>query len=77
MNPHNYELRKILKKKNYFTSYKKIKKGIKVKGPLSGDTAFLKEKLHILVGMYHDQVLSPYKALYNFDAINITAGCRM
>ena len=24
--------------------------------------------------MYHDQVLSPYKALYNFDAINITAG---
>ena len=24
--------------------------------------------------MYHDQVLSPYKALYNFNAINITAG---
>ena len=24
--------------------------------------------------MYHDQVLSPFKALYNFDAINITLG---
>ena len=24
--------------------------------------------------MYHDQVLSPIKALYNFDAINITLG---
>ena len=24
--------------------------------------------------MYHDQVLSPFKALFKFDAINITAG---
>ena len=24
--------------------------------------------------MYHDQVLSPFKTLYNFDAINITLG---
>ena len=24
--------------------------------------------------MYHDQVLSPYKAIYNFNAINVTAG---
>ena len=24
--------------------------------------------------MYHDQVLSPYKTLFNFNAINITAG---
>ena len=24
--------------------------------------------------MYHDQVLSPFKALFNFDAINITFG---
>ena len=24
--------------------------------------------------MYHDQVLSPIKALYEFDAINITMG---
>ena len=24
--------------------------------------------------MYHDQVLSPYKAIFKFNAINITAG---
>ena len=24
--------------------------------------------------MYHDQVLSPFKALYKFNAINITLG---
>ena len=24
--------------------------------------------------MYHDQVLAPFKALFNFDAINITLG---
>ena len=24
--------------------------------------------------MYHDQVLTPFKALYNYDAINITLG---
>jgi len=44
---------------------------------LSGDTAFLdfkKKKIDVLVGMYHDQVLSPFKALYKFDAVNITLG---
>ena len=24
--------------------------------------------------MYHDQVLTPFKALYGFDAVNITLG---
>ena len=24
--------------------------------------------------MYHDQVLTPYKTLYNFNAINLTVG---
>ena len=28
----------------------------------------------IVIGMYHDQVLSPMKALFGFDAINITLG---
>ena len=77
LNPHNYELRNNSEeKKIILPAIKKLqKKGIKVKGPLSGDTAFLKSRnFHILVGMYHDQVWSPYKALYNFDAINITAG---
>ena len=77
LNPHNYELRNDSEeKKIIIPAIKKLqKKGIKVTGPLSGDTAFLKSRnFHILVGMYHDQVLSPYKAIHNFNAINITAG---
>jgi 4-hydroxythreonine-4-phosphate dehydrogenase len=48
-----------------------------VEGPLSPDTAFLdfkKKGFNILVGMYHDQVLSPFKLLFKFNAINITLG---
>ena len=40
-------------------------------------TFFLKEnfeKYDIVIGMYHDQVLTPIKTLFGFDAINITAG---
>ena len=28
----------------------------------------------VIVGLYHDQVLSPIKTLYEYDAINITLG---
>ena len=48
-----------------------------VAGPFPGDTIFMKENLKnfdVVVGMYHDQVLSPMKALFGFDAINITLG---
>ena len=50
---------------------------INVSGPISPDTAFLnfqKVGFKVLVGMYHDQVLSPFKALFKFNAINITLG---
>ncbi len=50
---------------------------IDVKGPFPADTIFLKNnrnKFNVIIGMYHDQVLSPIKALHNFDAINITLG---
>jgi 4-hydroxy-L-threonine phosphate dehydrogenase PdxA len=53
------------------------KKGINVKGPYSADTIFLKanrEKFNVILGMYHDQVLTPLKALFEYDAINITMG---
>ena len=57
---------------------KKIKsKNINVEGPFPADTIFMKEQLKnfdIIVGMYHDQVLAPMKALFGFDAINITLG---
>ena len=32
------------------------------------------KKYDVAVGMYHDQVLTPMKTLYNFNAINITLG---
>ena len=53
------------------------KKKIKVSGPFSADTVFLKknrEKFDVIVGMYHDQVLAPIKTIFGFDAINITIG---
>ncbi len=53
------------------------RKGIHVSGPYSADTIFLKknrDKFNVILGMYHDQVLAPIKALCEFDAINITIG---
>ena len=52
-------------------------KKIKISGPYSADTVFLKnnrKKFDVIVGMYHDQVLTPLKTLYEYDAINITLG---
>jgi len=54
-----------------------IKKKYKVYGPFAADTIFMKEqsiKYDVIVGMYHDQVLTPLKSLFGFDAINITLG---
>ena len=35
---------------------------------------YKKYKFDVIVGMYHDQVLTPFKALFKYDAINITLG---
>ena len=54
-----------------------LKKRFKVSGPYSADTIFLKKNrkdFDVIVGMYHDQVLTPFKTLYEYDAINITLG---
>jgi 4-hydroxythreonine-4-phosphate dehydrogenase len=64
---------KILKPSIKYLSSKKIN----VKGPYSADTAFLKKNrknFDVIVGMYHDQVLTPIKTIYEYDAINITLG---
>ena len=53
------------------------RKNFKVFGPFSSDTIFLKQnrsKYNVILGMYHDQVLSPLKTLFEYDAINITLG---
>ena len=54
------------------------KKGIKVEGPLVADTIFINDykKFDVIVGMYHDQVIAPFKTLYKFDAINMTLGLK-
>ena len=57
---------------------KKLKdQRFKVEGPFPADTLFMKEhleKFNVIVGMYHDQVLTPMKTLFGFNAINITLG---
>ena len=52
-------------------------KNFKVEGPFPADTIFMQkhlDKFDVIVGMYHDQVLAPMKAIFGFDAINITIG---
>ena len=56
---------------------KLIKSNFRVSGPHSADTIFLKKnrsKYDVIVGMYHDQVLTPIKTLFEYDAVNITLG---
>ena len=52
-------------------------KKIKIEGPFSADTFFIKKNIvnfDVVIGMYHDQVLTPIKTMYKFNAINITVG---
>ena len=52
-------------------------KKINISGLFPADTFFLKEnykKYNLVIGMYHDQVLTPAKTLFDFNAINITVG---
>ena len=54
-----------------------VKNNYLVKGPFAADTIFMKEqskKYDVIIGMYHDQVLTPIKTLFGFNAINITLG---
>ena len=79
LNPHCESISKFNEDdKIIFPCIKNMKKrGINVEGPLSADTLFLKNnrsKYNVIVGMYHDQVLTPMKTLFEFDAINITLG---
>ena len=54
-----------------------LKNRYNVSGPYPADTIFLKnnrKKFDVIIGMYHDQVLTPLKTLFEYDAINITLG---
>ena len=65
-------------KKIILPTIKKLKKlKYNIEGPLAADTIFLKDnrkKFDLIIGMYHDQVLTPIKTLFEYDAINITLG---
>ena len=78
MNPHNNELsKKSEEMTKIIPAINKLKKsGFNIKGPIVADTLFIEDykKYNVIVGMYHDQVLIPFKTLFKFDAINITLG---
>jgi len=79
LNAHNYSpYKNSEEKKIIIPAIKKLRsKGFKIKGPISPDTSFIiykQNKLDVLIGMYHDQVLTPFKTLFKYDAINITIG---
>ena len=79
LNPHCESIDKISEEKRIIKPAVKllIEKKINIKGPFSADTFFSKKNIShydIVIGMYHDQVLTPMKAIFGFNAINLTLG---
>ena len=67
------------KKKIILPSLKNLKKlNINLYGPFAADSLFMNnfKKYDVIVGMYHDQVITPFKTLYKFNAINVTLGLK-
>ncbi len=79
LNPHCESIHKFNEDKEIIKPAVKLlnKKGFNISGPYSADTFFIKknrDKFDVVLGMYHDQVLTPIKTLFEYDAINITLG---
>jgi len=79
LNPHCESISNFNEDERIITPAIKLakKNKILVSGPYPADTIFLKqnrEKFNVILGMYHDQVLTSLKTLYEYDAINITMG---
>ena len=79
LNPHCESVDKFNEDEKIIKPAVKYLKKLKynILGPFSADTIFLKEnrkKFDVIIGMYHDQVLTPIKTLFEYDAINITLG---
>ena len=78
LNPHCESIHKINEDEKIVKPViNNLKKKFNVSGPYSADTIFLKKnrkKFDVIIGMYHDQVLTPLKTLFEYDAINITLG---
>ncbi len=78
LNPHCESILKFNEdNKIIYPTIRSLKNKINVKGPFPADTIFLKnnrKKFDTIIGMYHDQVLTPIKTIFEYDAINITMG---
>ena len=79
LNPHCESYEKNSEEKKIIIPAIKIlrKRKINISGPFPADTIFLEKNakfFDVIVGMYHDQVLTPIKTINGFDAINITLG---
>ena len=79
LNPHCESIDKFKEDKEIIVpAVKELKKcKIDINGPFAADTIFLKnnrDKYDLIFGMYHDQVLTPIKTLFEYNAINITVG---
>jgi len=79
LNPHCESIDSFNEDQNIILpAIKKLKKlKYNIEGPLAADTIFLKnnrKKFDLIIGMYHDQVLTPIKTLFEYDAINVTIG---
>ncbi len=78
LNPHNHEFKRDSEEFRIIKpAINKLNRKFIISGPYASDTIFIKDnlkKFDVIVGMYHDQVLAPFKALYGFDAVNITLG---
>ena len=80
LNPHNAELRKKSEEINLIIPSINLlkKKKINVQGPFAADSFFIHDykKFDVVIGMFHDQVLVPFKTIFKFDAINVTLGLK-
>ena len=79
LNPHNSELNKNSEEvKEIIPAVKLLKKNLYISGPIPADSFFIKDyqKYDVVIGMYHDQVLIPFKSFFKFDAINLTLGLK-
>ena len=80
LNPHNSEFKNNSEEMLYIKPaiLKLKKKRINISGPFAADTMFIDKykKYDVIVGMFHDQILTPFKTLFHYDAINITLGLK-
>ncbi len=78
LNPHNAEFKKNSEEvKIILPAIESLKKnGNIISGPVPADTIFINDykKYDVIIGMFHDQVLAPFKTLFKFDAVNLTLG---